>query len=288
MSTYGEFYPSSNNDNCSLESTNSSGWVALSAVDANVVWRRAKFGNLTGANTVHAGGDSGTHSTGMVSSFVNSGFPPSDPQVVLGMTTSRTYLKFDTSSLEDDLEITGVKLGLYGVTKDNDYSASFGSPSIRIFAGLTGGNDRPTFSSPVNSSNDRNWWCENVAGCGSGTCNLNEGVSDVGTLAQSSFNTSARNEITLTDGTRASDGASTVYEDWINRTGDTYIVVTHNFTVNTSSSTVCNNSSDTFPATYPSTSTGLYNCFCSFSGGTSGNGPYLAINQGKSQFQMII
>lgn len=147
MSTYGEFYPSANDDNCSLYSENSTGWISLSSLDINTVWRRAKFGNLSGANTVHSGGDSGVHSSGVVTQVVNAGAPPSDPQIVLSNRTSRVYLRFDTSSLDDDLEITGVKLGLYGVGKDNDFSSSFGSPSLRIFAGLTGGNDRPTFSS---------------------------------------------------------------------------------------------------------------------------------------------
>jgi len=290
MSTYGEFYPPSNNDNCVLDSTRSgsgltSGWTTPVL---GSFWQAVKFANATATNTVNAGGDSGVLTAGIATQLVNTGAPPSDPVLVIGWEANQTYLRFDTSSLDDDLEITGVKLGIYPTVVSNGHSVS--SPSLRIFAGITGGSDRPTFSSPINSSNDNSWFCESANGCTSGTCAKNEGATDVGTYAQSSITTGARNEITLTDGTNLGDGSSTVYDDWINKTGYTYILVTHNVIADTSSSTICNNYStalggDPNPV---SIGTGAETTSVAFTGGTSGNAPYLAINQGKSRFQMII
>tara|TARA_R100000808_G_scaffold1822_1_gene7771 strand:- start:1260 stop:2135 length:876 start_codon:yes stop_codon:yes gene_type:complete len=291
MSSYGEFYPPSNNDNCILDTT-FAGSGALSGWTTNVIndmWRGTKFARTASGytNSVRAGGDSGVLNVGYASNVVVSTFPPSDPITAVGTEMNQTYLRFDTSSLDDDLEITGVKLGLYVTGVNNGYS--FSSPALRIFAGITGESDRPTFSSPINISNDNAWFCESAYGCGSGSCSKNEGATDVATFAHSSISTGARNEITLTDGTNLDDGSSTVYEDWVNRTGYTYILVTHNMIADTSSSTICNNyvgaGGDTIPVTL---GTGAKLTNVSFSGGTSGNAPYLAINQGKSQFQMII
>ena len=277
MSTYGEFYPSSNNDNCTLDMTKGVTGVPASTIDQNTIWRQAKFGT-SGSQTVLAGGDSGTHTAGWATTVVNTGFPPPDPISALQIQTRSVFLRFDTSSLDDDLEITGVSLGLYVSAIVNNYSSSFGSPTIRIFAGETGGSDRPTFSSPISTSADKNWYCEAAGGCGSSSCNANEGAVDVATIAHSSLSAGARNDISLSSGS---------YNDWINRTGYTYIWVTHNILYNTSSSTVCSNANDTVPVSIAN-STAVKTTSVAFVGGTSGNAPYLAINQGKSRFQMVI
>jgi hypothetical protein len=311
VSIYGEFYPPASDDNCNVETNvvpTASGNQLSDLTNSwfSNIWRGSRFhdgADTTGDNFTHrvvSGGASGVHTTGIGSNFVNIGVPPSDPYIGGSpyLILRETYLRFDTSSLDDDLEITGVKLGLYVTAVGNTYGSGMTSnPSLRIFAGL-GSGDRPTFSSPVNISNDNAWDCDNAGGCSSysaSTCDGNSGATDVCTVLQSDLSSGSRNEITLTDGTNAQSGSATTYDDWINKTGYTYIYVGHSLWVD--SNRKCQNFYDpTAPsgeegATFPTLTEytyGVETCAVSFNGGTSGNGPYLAINQGKTKFQMII
>ena len=101
MSSYGEFYPSSNNDNCVLDSVSDVAYATLSGWNTavNPIWRGVKFASpaATITNTVNAGGDSGVLSAGVATLFVNTGMPFSDPLFALSYEVNQTYLRFDTS-----------------------------------------------------------------------------------------------------------------------------------------------------------------------------------------------
>ena len=197
------------------------------------------------------------------------------------------YLRFDTSSLGDDEEITGVQLVLEPTSKFNNTGGGEDFERVRIYAGLTGGSDRPTFSSPpdvafsgVGTPTDANWTCEDFDGCFGSNC-LNDGATEVGSFTHSDMTTGSRNSIKLTGGS---------LNDWINRTGYTYIYLVHETWRGGDGSggvgtAYCNNATGAAPytATGVSKAIGL-----TWTGGTSGDGPHLIINQGKTRYQMII
>lgn len=195
------------------------------------------------------------------------------------------YLRFDTSSLDDDEEITGVQLVLEPTSKFNNTGGASNFEKVRIYAGLTGGSDRPTFSSPPAvvegvSTTDANWVCEDLDGCSGSNC-LNDGATEVGSFTHSDMTTGSRNYITLTGGS---------LNDWINRTGYTYIYLVHEtWRGGDGSGGIGTDFCDNSTATAPYTATGLSKAIgLTWTSGTSGDGPHLIINQGKTRYQMII
>lgn len=202
-----------------------------------------------------------------------------------GYTFRSSFLKFDTSALDDNDDITGVKLSLYV----NSHSASgTGNALIRVYAGTTGASGRSTFTDTISNPTDFNFECVSATGCTSGTC-----TSTAVTLVREwQFNTGSDEP---TDGQRFELDLRDTYgrfNTWINRTGDTYLYLVNAGADGVSVGSCRNNDwgGGAFsPPSIPSgagtaTAQGLVN----FKHGTSGDGPQLITSQGKSNFQMII
>ena len=283
MSSESTFYTDGTNSNSFT--TQQSSTLSVN----NAAWRNGKFGD-TGSTWSVTSGSSGsfilnTGAIGGYNSFASS----------YGWSIYTTYLRFDTSSLDDDEEITGAHLSLYTTAITDTAGLGF-AQHIRVFAGLTGGSDRPTFSSPVANTTDFNWYCESAGGCtdvsSPFTCPINDGARQVGDIFSTSLSVGSRTSHQMTD-------SGNSLTDWVNRTGYTYIALVHGIWLGGSAADgntyPCNNGVYTFlgtdyylnPAPFTPTS-GTETFGCTFAGRTSGNGPTLIINQGKTKFQMII
>ena len=249
------------------DSLASQSWTTQAGLNSNVdtAWRTTKF-ITAGWSVTTPGGTSATISIGGASSvaFGNYAFE---------LYTS--YLRFDTSALGDDEEITGAHLAFYPTSIFNTTGVGSGFEKIIPYAGITGGSDRPTFSSAVSNPTDFNWLCETAAGCSSGTCS-NEGIVHLGDIPHSDLSAGSTNTIAI--------GESTSYNTWVNRTGYTYITLTHAIWAGDESTYhACSHSNEA-----PYTPSGSQVIGMILKAGTSGDGPKLIINQGKTKFQMII
>ena len=272
------------------DGTNSNSYTTqASAVNTvnDAAWRNGKFGD-TGSTWSAQSGSLGSYVLSTGSSGAKSG-------IYYTWEIYTTYLRFDTSALDDDEEISGAHLSLYTTAIVNTAGGA-SHQQIEVYAGLTGGSDRPTFSSLPSTSADFNWYCEGNNGCtdisAPFTCPVNDGARDVGTIMSDDLSIGSRTTHQISE-----NGS---LDDWVNRTGYTYITLIH--TIWSGGNAVdgnnypCNNGVYTLfgtdyylnPAPYtPSSATGNH-YGCTFAGRNSGNGPTLIINQGKSNFQMII
>lgn len=305
MSTKYTFQPASGSPQNTNQSYESQGLASYATgggntIDPDLIWRSSKFTrslsdathNAVGSFNIYPGGTGAGsikyHTLGAFFQYTNVG-------TIMAVKTSSVFLRFDTSSLDASMEITGAKLSIYPQALLNTASAS--SPGLIVLGGITGGNDRPTFAggSPASGVGltDRNWYCESAGGCSSASCNANEGASEIGSISHADMSTGSMNDIILSQGTKASDGSSTSFDSWINRSGTTYIWISHNVIYDTSSSTVCSYGSDTCPITFPArTANWGIGTTCSIiaSGGTTANHITLEVSMAHrdKKFQMII
>ena len=280
------FQIDNNNDMCILSILKARGF----GESDDALWRKVKFGLSGTTVAVGAGGTGATGAIGVQWQYATTGLG-----IFQGIDS---YMRWDTSSLSDSEEITGVQLGLYvRDTVSQTFSGFSGTPSLLIYAGLTGGSDRPDFSAPVSGTDDKNFYCEDSGGCSSASCNANAGATLVGTIALSALSSGTSgsptlNTITLNAGTD-SGGSATLFNEWVNRTGYTYLYITTNLAYDTSSSTVCSNANDTKLVNMSSTSlmsTQWYS-WGAAGGGTSdfSRAPLLNVSaDATKKFQMII
>jgi hypothetical protein len=281
MSSESTFYTDGTNSNSFTTQAS-----AVNTVN-DAAWRNGKFGD-TGSTWSATSGSSGSY-------LLNTGSVGSKSGSYYAWEIYTTYLRFDTSALDDDEEITGAHLSLY-TTAITNTAGMTSNQTIEVYAGLTGGSDRPTFSSLPSTSADFNWYCEGNNGCtdisSPFTCPVNDGARDVGTILSNDLSIGSRTTHQLAD-----NGS---LDDWVNRTGYTYITLIHDIwgggLAADGTNYPCNNGVYTLlgtdyylnPAPYtPSSASG--NAYgCTFAGRNSGNGPTLIINQGKTRYQMII
>ena len=293
MSTETTFYPSAANDMKYLEQSATAYTSSDSTSFANTLWRTTKF-NTASFNVSGSSGATSTAAVGGSANAQNLGFGANP--LVRQYIIYTGLLRFDTSSLDDTKDITGAQLGLFvptgGKLTDYDYN-------ISIYAGRTGASYRPTFSSPPANPADFNNYCETYAGCSSShSCQNNEGLTGVGTIDLSAVSTNTRNNFSLDDGSywdhSEDEFVDTSYNDWVNRTGYTYIFLIGYWWGGSdpgANSTACSyndNLATEIPSMPGAGVTNANNTGILYITNTSGNGPTLTINQGKTQFQMVI
>tara|TARA_R110002020_G_C16116303_1_gene759987 strand:+ start:147 stop:971 length:825 start_codon:yes stop_codon:yes gene_type:complete len=255
--------------------------TAATSFGAEAIWLGAKYD--TGGFSVRTPGPSDPNITvGGAAAAQNAGGLGN----FYGYTFRSSFLKFDTSALDDNDDITGVNLSLYINSFTVSPSTSVGL--IRVYAGTTGASGRDTFTDTISNPTDFNFECVAATGCTSGTCNstavtlVREWQYSVGSDKPTA---GQRFDLDLRD-------TYGRFNTWINRTGDTYIYLVVAAADGRSVGSCRNNdwgSGSLSPPSIPgsigtATDQGLVN----FKHGTSGDGPQLITSQGKSNFQMII
>jgi hypothetical protein len=110
-------------------------------IDPDLIWRSSKFTrslsdathNAVGSFNVYPGGTGAGsinyHTLGAFFQYTNVGY-------YMVVKTSSVFLRFDTSSLDASMEITGAKLSIYPQALLNTASAS--SPGLIVLGGITG------------------------------------------------------------------------------------------------------------------------------------------------------
>tara|TARA_Y100000593_G_scaffold19936_2_gene39974 strand:- start:13660 stop:14439 length:780 start_codon:yes stop_codon:yes gene_type:complete len=192
------------------------------------------------------------------------------------------YFRFGTgvsgvTGLEDSTDINSVTLRLYVNSITNTTGLGTASQKIRIYAGITGGSDRPSHSVNPTNPDDWNIYCETHAGCGSGTCNVNEGLVLIKTVNHSDLTTGQYNDISL------DSGSGTDFVDWCDRDNFTYMYAIHEtWFGDTSTHDACNTSNE---APYSATAAIAVN----ISSNVTNQRPQLLVSQPvPDNYQMII
>jgi hypothetical protein len=284
--TVTSFTIANNNDMCALGYTKARGFGETD----DQLWRNMKFAQTGTTVTVGPGGTGAVGAIGVLNQYATTG---------LGIIQNiDSYYRWDTSSLDASEDVTAVTFNIWmRDTPASTLSGFSGTESLMIYGGLTGGSDRPDFSSPLSSTADLNWYCESAKGCSSTTCNENGGATLLATAALSGIpsgttGSPTAHTITLSAGTNADTGSATLFNDWINRSGYTYLYITTNTIYNTSSSSTCSNTADTKLWTLGASALTVN----WYSWGGAGGGatdmskaPQLAVTQAETKrFQMII